>query len=83
MSSFNQYVLFFIQWKFLWLTPTFPDHHSGNVVIAVSAEINIIVTTQPNINLTQLRLRLDIIMKPIQPTPPHPTQTTQANYLGY
>ena len=30
---------------------------------------SIIVTTQPNINLTQLRLRLDII---INPNPPHP-----------
>ena len=34
-----------------------------------------IVTTQPNINLTQLRLRLDIIIKP---NPPHqpPIQTS-------
>ena len=34
-----------------------------------------IVTTQPNINLTQLKLRLDIIIKP--KTPPHPAALIQ------
>ena len=34
-----------------------------------------IVTTQPNINLTQLRLRLDIITKPNPTQTTHPTPT--------
>ena len=42
-----------------------------------SFNILYIVTTQPNINLTQLRLRLDIIIKP---NPPHPTYTNYPSY---
>ena len=43
-----------------------PPHHHHPMFL------NNIVTTQPNINLTQLRLRLDIIIKPNPPHPTHP-----------
>ena len=42
-----------------------------------------IVTTQPNINLTQLRLRLDINIKPNPAThTPHPTYTNYPSKLS-
>ena len=54
----------------------------GGIKQSSDAAVNLVVTTQPNINLTQLRLRLDRIIKPNLPNPTPTTQTTQASYLG-
>ena len=50
--------------------------------------LSTIVTTQPNINLSELRLMLDVIIKPNPRHPPHLPhpphlliQTTQASYM--